>query len=161
MTTRKKRPFLSTYMRSMVGRMEKGKMAHPRVHLFRFLTQSLSDDLTCLTLTQKDHPFLTGSVLVEQISTSRCRGYCLKTDNSQNKWSRSPDEIDFGSVYSGQVCSRPVKIKASKLSDVTISSSLYGVIFFEGDRQEISLKGTDECRVFFRPDRPGCQEKYI
>lgn len=72
-------------------------------------------------------------------------------------------ELDFGTVYTGQLVSLPVKVAASCLDDVTLSSSLYGVVFFSTDAShEVQLdEAKDECQIFFRPDRPGTQEKYI
>ena len=73
----------------------------------------------------------------------------------------------------------PVHIKASQLADVSLSSSLYSIVYFSGRRQEIEgldslasgyapadVTDCDErreaqCQVFFRPDKLGLHEKYI
>lgn len=52
--------------------------------------------------------------------------------------SAEPMELDFGAVYLGQVCGPlTVEIKSSSLQDVSISSSLFSIIYFEGGQQEI------------------------
>ena len=83
-------------------------------------------------------------------------------------------EINFGTVYMGQVCGPlPIQVKSSDLTQVTLSSSLYSIVYFEGGAQEIhdlssyqvagNNRGdaTAECKVFFKPDKLGPQEKYI
>ena len=78
-----------------------------------------------------------------------------------------PLELDFGAVYLGQVCG-PLKIKvtSSNLHDVSLSSSLFSIIYFEGGAQEVNdLSGYTknpsdknapaECNIYFRPDRLG------
>ena len=56
------------------------------------------------------------------------------------------------------------------MANVSLSSSLYSIVYFEGGVQEIndlSTYQTDnrgeaaECKVFFKPDKLGPQEKYI
>ena len=76
-------------------------------------------------------------------------------------------ELDFGNVFIGQVCGPlPIKLKASNMNDVSLSSSLYSIVFFDGGVQEIhdlsSHQFADdsgskyaECNVFFRPDKLG------
>ena len=62
----------------------------------------------------------------------------------------------------------PVRIKASNLASVSLSSSLYSIVYFKGERQKLEdlsdEKKVDdevECEVYFKPDRIGPQEKYI
>ena len=63
----------------------------------------------------------------------------------------------------------PLRIKSSDLSGVSLSSSLYQIVFFQGGAQEIQYltdfkkvgSESAECSVFFRPDKLGPQEKYI
>ena len=53
----------------------------------------------------------------------------------------NPMVVDFGTVYTGQLCSLPVKVTASCLEDVTLSSSLYGVVYFTPDQcHEVQLE---------------------
>ena len=45
-----------------------------------------------------------------------------------------PPEIEYGTVYLGQVCQQKVKIRSSCLADVSISSSLFSIVYFNQGR---------------------------
>ena len=79
-----------------------------------------------------------------------------------------PLELDFGNVNVGQVCERRVVLRSSNIGDVSLSSSLFQIIFFKDGKQELEDLGEGQdgegeatASIFFRPDRPGPQEKYI
>ena len=79
-----------------------------------------------------------------------------------------PLELDFGMIYIGQICSQPVQIKSSCLADVTLSSSLFSIVYFKDGKQELGdlddgADGRNEtqCQIYFKPDKLGPQEKYV
>ena len=80
-----------------------------------------------------------------------------------------PQVVDFGTIFISHASMKTVEIRSSRLRDVSVCSQLVGVVYFKDNQQQIDLadciasEGATHHKIdiFFRPDRPGKQEKYI
>ena len=73
-----------------------------------------------------------------------------------------PVDLNFGQIYLGQICSLPIRVRASNYACTSMSSSLYSIVYFKDGKQKLEnlmaepqKDGYVEYDVYFKPDRIG------
>jgi hypothetical protein len=73
-----------------------------------------------------------------------------------------PEVIELGTVFLGQLLTNSISIYTQLAEKVSVSSQLVKVVYFEGDRQQVTVTTPSAIlQVYFKPNQLGRQEKYV